>query len=297
MQAAIESMTGAVLADLERHEQVDATSLRFLLRRFRETDREDLRTVLEPALAVALDRHTCDESIPERAAWLLLLSEALALSADDRLVDAGRILLESLRGAWGRTVDVEAAALSVDATLRAYRPLESPAVAAAAVDELERIVAGSYRPGEELAKRIGDRSGGRADLGDHLALASALLTAFDVSGRLPYSMLAEELVQVARRVHWSTAADCFASAASAEERLRLNCEAARVCCRLAILHQDAGYRAAAVIRADAAYADDAARILLAQDVVQDGRGAPKADYGLALCDWQAMTALLSPAVS
>ena len=57
-------------------------------------------------------------------------------------------------------------------------------------------IGGSYRPGEGLVR---DRDGVRVrcSLADHVRGASALLTAFELTGRLPYSMLAEELMAIA----------------------------------------------------------------------------------------------------
>jgi hypothetical protein len=293
MQAAIEAITRALLSALERRVPLDATALSFLLRRFRETDRDDLRAALEPALAEALDRHTCMQAIGERAAWLMLFADALSLSADDRLFAAARVLLESLREETTRPTDVESAAVSVDAVLRSCGPLDAPQAAVVAVDELERIVAGSYRPGEGLSAHVGDRFSARGRLADHLALSSALLTAFDLSGRLPYSMLAEELVQIARRLHWNEAAGCFRAGSDPVGRLHLNCRAARLFCRLALLHGDPGYRAAAVVCDDAAYRGDAALILRSQEASHEEFDAPDAEYGLALSDWLALTAMSS----
>ena len=63
-----------------------------------------------------------------------------------------------------------------------------------AIDELEHAVAASYRPGEGL---VGSGpAAGRGSADDHVRAASALLTAFEMTGRLPYSMLAEELIAV-----------------------------------------------------------------------------------------------------
>jgi hypothetical protein len=283
-RAAIEWITGTVLAALERGDTLDATALIFLLRRYRETDRDDLREALEPALAGGLERQASAETIRDRAAWLTLFAEALTLSADDRLLEAATTLLASLQREWGRTREVEDAAVSVDASLRACGVLDVPSIAPEAIDELERIVAAAYHPGEGLAHSIHDRaSAGR--LADHIFLSSALLTAYEISGRLPYSMLAEELVQGARRTHWNDAAGCFEAAAVDHRVLfHLNCEASRVLCRLAALHNDQGYRAAAVIRPDAAYADDAARILRAQNSTCRELGLLSAAYGLALSE-------------
>ena len=75
-RAAIERITNTVLAALASDEPVNPLALTFLLRRYRETDRADLRDALEPALARALDRSASVQSIRERAAWLQLLAEA-----------------------------------------------------------------------------------------------------------------------------------------------------------------------------------------------------------------------------
>src|SRR5205085_8899158 len=64
------------------------------------------------------------------------------------------------------------------------------------IDELEQFVRARYEPGEGLDGTT---------LLDHLRCSAALLTAFELTGRLPYSMLAEELVRGARRRWWSEA--------------------------------------------------------------------------------------------
>jgi hypothetical protein len=94
-----------------------------------------------------------------------------------------------------------------------------------------------------------------------------LLVAYQISGRLPYAMLAEELIQRSR------------TAASAD--FVVACEAARVLSRLAVLHDDPDYRAAAVIVPAADYRADAARLLAAQASEAMRRGAGGAIYGVA----------------
>jgi hypothetical protein len=160
-----------------------------------------------------------------------------------------------------------------------------------AIDELERIVAAAYRPGEGLTRRAAGGLAVGGGLAAHVALSSALLTAYDVSGRLPYSMLAEELMQFARRTLWDDRSACFTDAPlDPVDTCVLNCDAARVLCGLAALHGDEGYRAAAVIRPEAAYADDAARILIAQEGASRESGACRGAYGLALQEWLAYAA-------
>jgi hypothetical protein len=292
VEAAIERITATLLAALEGGRELDAIALTFLLRRFRETDRDDLRAALEPALAGGLERQAMAESIGDRAAWLTLFAEALTLSADDRLLGAARTLLASLQAGWGRTSELDDAAISVEASLRACGVIDMSSIAPAAVDELERLVAATYRPGEGLAHSVQRRDAAAGRLADHIFLSSALLTAFEISGRIPYSMLAEELVQVARRAHWRDVPGCFETTPIDRRGMfRLNCEAARVFCRLAALHNDQGYRTAAVIRADAAYADDATRILQAQDSASREFGVLSALYGLALSERLALAGL------
>src|ERR1700722_12631491 len=107
---ALEWITGAVLAAVERGEAVDAPALTFLLRRYLATDRADLRLALEPALASALERQAIAETTAERAAWLTLLAEAARVSADARIRAAGAALIGALRHEWGRITEVDAGA-------------------------------------------------------------------------------------------------------------------------------------------------------------------------------------------
>jgi uncharacterized protein YyaL (SSP411 family) len=134
------------------------------------------------------------------------------------------------------------------------------------------VIGGSYRPGDGL---VGDRDGirVRGTLDDHVRGAAALLTAFELTGRLPYSMLAEELVAIARR-------DLFTDSSIAGR-----CHTARVLCRLAALHDDPDYRGAAVIASGADYRAEASRILASVSApARAGTVPAAAGYGLALLD-------------
>jgi uncharacterized protein YyaL (SSP411 family) len=142
---------------------------------------------------------------------------------------------------------------------------------AAAIDELERIVCSVYTPGERIAHLLTNPEASDGDLDDHVASAAGLLTAYAVTGRLPYSMLAEELIESARPL---LTPGPFAA----------RCESARVMCRLAALHVDESYRAAAVVVPERDYRGDARRLL-------DGLGTPEVDapdalgiYALAVDD-------------
>jgi hypothetical protein len=244
---------------------LDPIALVFLLRQFATTDRDAIRDRLGEALTDALAQHTGDAAPAQRAAWLLLFREAAALSSDERLAAAALGLTDSLRRDWQSRANVADAMYAVDACLRAADVGGGRAgpLIAAAIDELERIVGDSYEPGE-----------GIGDYADHVRAAAALITAYDVTGRLPYAMLAEELMQASSRV-------------SAGRDFTIECEAARVFCRLAAVHDDDDYRAAAVIAPDANYRSDASRMLAALSPHARAEDAPI--YGLALSELLALT--------
>jgi hypothetical protein len=284
--AAVLRLADTIIAALARGEPVDPVALTFLLRCYGVTDRADIRQALEPALAQALDDQERARSVDERAAWLVLFSDALVLSTDDRLYDTAATLATALRRGWGQSFDIARGAVSVEACLRASRAVELSALVPDAIDELERLVAAAYRPGEGLAPRGDPRAGAGGGLADHVALSSALLNGYDVSGRLPYSMLAEELMQFARRTLWDESMGHFADGRLDQiDTFRLNCDAVRVLCGLAALHADDEYRGAAVIRPDATYAHDAACILSAQENFSRTSAAFGGAYGLALQQW------------
>ena len=178
-------LEGAVLAALVRDdfgEVVDARALQLLLRRYQSGALADdnLDVTLGRALAIALDRYAADETVLGRAAWMELFVEASALSDDDRLLEAIGTLASALRRAWG-TPPLGQRCAAVGASLYAAALEPFQAIAADAIDELERIIGRTYEPGE----LIGSSS-------DQVRAASALLAAYALTGRLPYSMLAED---------------------------------------------------------------------------------------------------------
>jgi hypothetical protein len=255
---------GVLAAVLEGSDgAINPPALTFLLREYRATDRADLGEALGRALAIALDRYTRDVTVIDRAAWLTLFAETLAISEDDRLRAAVDELVAQLRTAWPGTIRADEGAVSIDACLRAASIVDAHELIPAAVDELERIIGGAYRPGQGVGPGL------------HLQVraAAALLTAHEIAGRLPYAMLAEELMQGARR------------GLATEPDFELNCDAARVLCRLALLHDDVDYCAAAVIAPYADYYTDAERILDAQSPLALARGFSGAPYGIALREW------------
>jgi hypothetical protein len=279
LNAELESITAVVLDALDVVARARAggadgapgpAALTFLLRRYLASDREDLRDALGEALAPALARAEAETRTLECAAWLTLFAEASAISDDDRLPAAAGALIVDLRGAWPSTDVVEHGMASVDACLRAADLADPRELVPVAIDELERLVGHAYQPGDGIAHTIHSHAHARGNLGDHVRSASALLTAFEFSGRLPYSMLAEELMQTARR-DLEGAAEFVA-----------RCVGCRVLCRLAALHADEAYRGAAVIAPDVDYRADAERILADLSSHPLARDSGAGEYGLAL---------------
>jgi len=274
--AAVEQVTVAVLDALNRDEAPTSAALRLLLRSYRATGRDDIRDAIEPALARALE---LARSAPtdDQPRWLLLFTEAAGMSGDDRLSPMVADLVQHLRSTWGRDQSLDVVATGVDACLRATDVVSIDDLIQSAIDELERILGLAYQPGRGVSGKLAEQ----------IAVASALITAYHVTGRLPYSMLAEELVQASRRRLWDDECGAFCSSDADVGRSKpfgLNCEAAIVLSRLAALHRSAEYRDAAVIAPGADYDGDAARILesLAKDA--PGYGLAGAVYGLAAAE-------------
>ena len=251
---------------------VDAAVPALLLRRYLAAGGESLQDTLGLALARALALAGSDPTVVGRAAWLTRLDEATAVADDQRIVPAAVALIAGLQAAWPALTRIDELAASVEACLRAAEIVDPGGLVQDAIDHLERVIGGSYRPGDGLVR---ERDGIRVRCGihDHVRGASALLTAFELTGRLPYAMLAEELIAIARREP------------EASGELVIRCELARVLCRLAALHDDPGYRGAAVIATGADYRAEASRVLSAESArARAGTPSAAAAYGLALLD-------------
>ena len=251
---------------------VDAAVPALLLRRYLAAGGETLQDTLGLALARALALAGSDPAVVGRAAWLTLLVEATAVADDQRILPAAVALIAGLQASWPAQTRIDELAASVEACLRAAEIVDPGGLVQDAIDHLERVIGGSYRPGDGLVR---ERDGIRVRCGidDHVRSASALLTAFELTGRLPYAMLAEELIAIARREP------------EASGELVIRCELARVLCRLAALHDDPGYRGAAVIATGADYRAEASRVLSAESArARAGTPSAAAAYGLALLD-------------
>jgi hypothetical protein len=262
--AAVDAVTTTVLDCVKRGDAPTADALRLLLRAYAATGRDDVRETLEPALARALEI-AADSSSMAAAGWLMLFAEAADASDDMRLRDIASDLAAKARENWRDVQSIGARAESVDACLRAL-PLLPDGSAQTAIDELERLIAVGYEPGRGII--------GSAD--DEVHVASALLTAFGLTDRLPYAMLAEELLQRVRRFVCDATTVPFSSV----------CAAAAALSRMAALHQVDDYRNAAVIAPNADYRADAVRMLeqVAPEAHTYGIGA--APYALAAGELQ-----------
>ena len=262
--AAVDEVTTAVLDALQHGDAPTAEALRLLLRAYAATGRDDVREAIEPALAQALEL-AADSSSAAAAGWLILFAEAAEASDDVRLREVASNLASKVRMNWQGGQSIGVSAEGVDAYLRAL-PLLGAASAPAPIDELERLVAVAYEPGSGL--------GGVVD--QEIRVAGALLTAFAVTDRLPYAMLAEELLSHARPTLFDSSPLPFSTA----------CTAAAVLSRMGALHQLQEYQKAAVIAPHADYTADAAGLLerIASDAHTHGIAA--APYGLAAGELQ-----------
>jgi hypothetical protein len=283
--ATLDWLTDRVLDAVAREERAAAAELRFLLHRLSTTGRDDIAAPLGAALGRELDRQAqrgCDDDCE---GWIAMFSEAAAASDDPRLPRAAADLLQPLRARWSSAAPNTVPVTAVDEIMRAVEACllsinvpEARALVAEAIDALERVVAGAYRPGLGVAHEIATPAFVRGGLSDHVRSASSLLTAYMLTARLPYAMLADELMQLVLRTP-------PAEPDGHDVAFALNCELARVLCRLAALHHDEEYRRTAVLPIDEDYAADAARTLtgLASSVRE--RGADLALFGLALAEW------------
>jgi hypothetical protein len=266
--ADLDAITMRVVDAAVREETTSSAVAVFLLRQYLATGRDEVQEALGIALAHALAAAAGESSVVERSAWLTVFAEAMAIADDDRIAEAVHALAASLSAAWPSADGLRDGMASVDACLQATAVIESLDLVPAAIDELERVVGAAYRPGVGLVDPASATSAASAE---HVRAASALLTAFELTGRLPYSMLAEELMQIAQRT------------LARDGDFATHCETARALCRLAALHDAADYRAAAVIADGADYRADAARVLQAQAAdVPTASTAHTALYGVAL---------------
>ena len=234
----------------------------------------------------------------DNAALLVFLVDAAAALEDGRLAARVAPVAAELRATLdaGRAPYVDTACAVAGALVRAGDALGDGDLLARAIAALERAVGTAYRPGRGLAHVLADPERTSGLLCDHVRAAGALLAAHAVTFRLPYAMLADELMQGARRRLWDEAGggffdrpaddpDTIGLLAQRVKPFVLNCDAARVLCALAALHHAPAYRDAAVLAEGFDAGADLARTLGAQAAVYHEYGPLAAHYGLALADW------------
>lgn len=179
---------------------------------------------------------------------------------------------------------IRAAALFDDVWLRDY-----------ALNALEEVIVPAYTPGGGVAHVTGASGshGIRGLLTDQIHAVSALIWAHAATGQLPYSMLAAEVLQFAIRTMWDEAAGGFRDRVEPHDPFwpfELNCQAACVLDRLAVLTGDAAYqdRARTILRTFSAQYRDldlfGAPYALALREIFDRR--PPAGLELCPVDWQ-----------
>jgi hypothetical protein len=278
--ATLDWLTGRILDALAREEPVGAAAVQFLLRRYAIEGWEELTGPLGAALARELDRQAEHGCTDDREGWIAVFGAAAAISDDPRLRLAVADLLGDARTRWSSRLPcaVDEVMRSVEACLLCVRLPEARELAAEAVDALERVVAGAYRPGQGVSHETAQAGFVRGGLCDHVRSASALLTAYSLTARLPYAMLADELMQSVLRTPPE-------EPDGRDVSVTLKCELALVFCRLALLHRDDEYRRTAVLPVDEDYAGDARRTLTALAPSVREWGIEAAPFGLALAEW------------
>ena len=291
----LDKIAAQVLAAMAREEPLSPAMVLVLIRSYMTTGREEVAAGLSAALTAALEHRPSGTLSDDRPAWLLVFLEAANVSDDERVGEEAAALTAALRSEWpARSPSPQAMrglASCLTAVVLARRVLEDPpgddGLLQAAIDELERIVGRAYEPGEGLLQAPGRDVPG--SLEDHVTAAAALLAAYRATARLPYSMLAEELMRVARRRWWSDDAGRFADAKEREaiedHELVVNCEAARVLAQISTLHADPDYREAVVVAESAPGVtnfEDADRILVWLGRSSPADGPAMAEYAIAL---------------
>jgi uncharacterized protein YyaL (SSP411 family) len=150
-----------------------------------------------------------------------------------------------------RTLLCAANATMVSAALRAARILDDDGLRMFALRSLERVVLRHYRPGGGVAHCVEGDQEVRGLIDDQIAMASANLDAFDVTGDIVYEMMAEELArQAIAACHDGDGGGFFDRAIGAHDIGLLrrplkpfvaNCEAARMLHRLAVVSGDSEF--------------------------------------------------------
>ena len=155
-------------------------------------------------------------------------------------------------------------AMMVSAALHASRVFGDETIGGLALQSLETVLLATYRPGQGVAHC---RGGVRGLLTDHVAMITAQLDAWDMTGNIVYRMMAEELAHFAVRTMWDQKDGGFFDCVSTDDddalgllrrRLKpfvLNCEAAEAIHRLSLAAEDATLSAYATRALDSVQGD------------------------------------------
>ena len=145
-----------------------------------------------------------------------------------------------------KTMYVDKNAMMVGAFIRAAALFDDVWLRDFALQSLEAVIVPAYTPGGGVA-HVNAANGARSVRGlltDQIHVASALIWAHAATGRLPYSMLAAEVLQFAIRTMWDESAGGFRDRVDVHDPLvpfELNCHAACVLDRLGVLTGDAAH--------------------------------------------------------
>lgn len=223
-----------------------------------------LHVYVEAALALG------DERWRERAAAIVNWVRSAMIDSEE----GGFFNAASPRGI-DRALYVDRNAMMAGAFIRAAALCDDIWLRDFALRSLDAVIAPAYTPGDGVAHVIGPaRSRSiRGLLTDQIHAAGSLIWAHAATGQLPYSMLAAELMQFAARTMWHGDAGAFRDRADPADPIipfELNCHAAVVLDRLAVLTSDAAYQ-------------DRARVIL-ENLAGDYRrhGLLGAPYALAV---------------
>jgi len=141
-------------------------------------------------------------------------------------------------------------ALMVSTALDAAEVFGDDGLREFAIKSLERVLLAGYKPGGGVAHYFDGQPHVRGLLADQLAMASACLDVFDVTGNVVYQMMAEELAHYAVRTMWDEGGGGFFDCAREDTeapiglmRRRLkpfvtNCDASGTLFRLATVSGD-----------------------------------------------------------
>ena len=214
-----------------------------------------------------------EKLLETNASLLRIFVDAAAMLESPRYREASAGLAAFMRrrflspagGYYGSDADTivytDASASASGALLAASALLEDPGMGREALEQLERVLLASYRPGGGVAHYLDGTPQVRGLLADQTAMIHLLLDAQTAAGGEPYGMMAEELAHFVLRTMWDASSGQFFDRAHEHEEVGLlrarrtpfviNAEAARAFARLARTSGEPDFRvrAEATVRA------------------------------------------------